>query len=219
MQVKGVIFDLDGVITDTIRFHYQAWVKVTQEEGIPFSFDDYDTIRGLSREESLTHVLKGRSVNAQTAQALMTRKNNYFREMMTSLSPADILPGVREWISAARAMGIAVGVGSSSRNARDVLARLELLEAFDGVGDGYTVTNTKPAPDIFLWVAGRLNVSPANTIVIEDGAAGVIAAQRGGFTVVGLGSPHIVGKAHVITPGLADLPLKTLVERLEQQEG
>jgi beta-phosphoglucomutase len=214
MQIKGVIFDLDGVITDTIRFHYQAWVEVTREEGIPFSSDDYDSIRGLSREESLTHVLKGRSVDRETAQALMTRKNDLFRAMMTDLSPADTLPGVREWISAARAMGIRVGVGSSSRNARDVLARLELLDAFDAIGDGYTVVNTKPAPDIFLWVAGSLNVYPANTIVIEDGEAGVIAAKRGGFYVVGLGSPHIVGEAHMVTPSLADLPLETLAERL-----
>lgn len=215
MRLDGIIFDLDGVITDTIRFHYAAWQRLAQEEGILFSEQAYDGIRGLSREESLARILKGKTVDQHHAIQMMTRKNDYFREMMTGLTPEDTLPGVREWISASRRMGMRIGVGSSSRNARDVLHRLELVEAFDAIGDGYTVTNTKPAPDIFLWVAGRLNVSPANTVVVEDGEAGILAAKAGGFWVVGLGKGEVVGQAHLVTASLADVPLESLSERLK----
>jgi beta-phosphoglucomutase len=213
-QIQGVIFDLDGVITDTIRLHYQAWERLLREEGLPFSPQEYDGIRGLSREESLERVLQGRTLEPAAAQAWMKRKNRYFRDLMTQLRPEDTLPGVREWISAARRMGIAIGIGSSSRNARDVLTRLALIDAFDAIGDGYTVRNTKPAPDIFLWVAGRLNIFPAQTVVVEDGEAGILAAKTGGFKVVGVGKPEVVAQADIITPTLADLPLDTLSERL-----
>ncbi len=210
----GLIFDLDGVLADTNHLHYQSWSQLAQEEQFPMTQADYDTIRGLAREDGLKRLLRGRDLDQAAATDWLTRKNNYFRTLMQSLSPDDILPGVMDWIQAARDMGMAVGLGSASRNARDVLIYLGLDQAFDGIGDGVTVTNIKPAPDIFLWVAGRMNVTPARTLIIEDSEAGVRAAHAGGFRVVGVGIKALVRDADLYLPSLADLSLMEACERL-----
>jgi beta-phosphoglucomutase len=215
--LDGLIFDLDGVLTDTNRLHFESWSRLAEEEHLlPFTQDDYDAMRGLSRHDGLRRLLKGREVDAHTASDWMERKNRYFRTLMQSLSPDDILPGVLEWIAAAREQGVAVGLGSASRNARDVLVQLGLDQVFDAIGDGHTVTHIKPAPDVFLWVAGRMNVSPNRTLVIEDSAAGVRAAHAGGFYVVGVGVEALVREAHLYTPTLADLPFDTACDQLRR---
>jgi beta-phosphoglucomutase len=218
--IDGLIFDLDGVLTDTNRLHFESWSRLAQEENLlPFTQEDYDAMRGLSRQDGFRRILKGQEVDQQTAAAWMDRKNHYFRTLMQSLSPDDILPGVLEWMAAARDIGIAVGLGSASRNARDVLVHLQLDQAFDAIGDGNTVTHIKPAPDIFLWVAGRMNVSPKRILVIEDSAAGVQAALAGGFLVTGVGVEALVSGAHLYTPTLADLSFESACQRLVQMQG
>ena len=214
MAIKGFIFDLDGVITDTAELHYLSWKRLADEEGLPFTREDNEQLRGVSRRESLNRLLKGRPIDEETAQAWMTRKNGYYRDYLKQLTPADQLPGVREFLHDARARGILLGLGSASRNARDVLERLELSAAFDAVGDGNSVVNTKPAPDLFLWVAGRLNVTPREAAVFEDAEAGIDAALAGGFWAVGVGSAN-VDHAHVVVPSLGATRVEVILEELK----
>lgn len=215
MPVRGFIFDLDGVITDTAEFHYLAWQRLADEEGLPFTRQDNEALRGVSRRESLNRLLKGKQIDEDTAQVYMERKNRYYREYLQQMTPADLLPGVDTFLQDARAVGIKLGIGSASKNARDALEKLEILPYFEAVGDGYSVVNTKPAPDLFLWTAGRLDVPPYEAVVFEDAEAGIDAALAGGFWTVGVGSSN-VRHAHMVVPGLASLTVNDLLSRLNQ---
>jgi beta-phosphoglucomutase len=144
LDIHAFIFDLDGVITDTAEFHYRAWQQLADEEGIPFTREDNDQLRGVSRRESLNRILKGRPIEEATAQAWMTRKNDYYLILLNDLAPQDALPGVAEFLDEAGSRGIKIGLGSASKNARMALDKLNLLNKFDAIGDGYSVVNNKP---------------------------------------------------------------------------
>ncbi len=212
-EIRAFIFDLDGVITDTADYHFLAWKRLAEEENIPFTRQDNEQLLGVSRRESLNRMLRGRPIDEDTAQAWMQRKNDYYQEHLQHLTAADRLPGVTTFLHEARSAGLLLGVGSASKNTRDVLKRLELLDFFDAVGDGHSVVNTKPAPDVFLWVAGRLNVSPVQAVVFEDAKAGIEAALNGGFWAVGVGSAT-VSQAHVSIPKLGQTSVREVVEQL-----
>ncbi|MBC7871605.1 MAG: beta-phosphoglucomutase [Chitinophagaceae bacterium] len=217
MDIKAFIFDLDGVITDTAELHYQAWTQLAQQEGLTFSREINERLRGVTRRVSLQIMLdeSGRTIDEATAEVWMTRKNEAYRAMLHDLTPADALPGVPEFLREARAAGIKIGLGSASRNARDVLTSLQLIDAFDAIGDGNSVVNSKPAPDLFVWVAGALGISPAAGLVFEDAEAGVEAALAGGFRVVGIGSAN-VDKAHFVVPGIKALTVAEVISRLSK---
>jgi beta-phosphoglucomutase len=192
----GFIFDLDGVITDTAEYHYRSWQRLADELGIPFSREDNDALRGVPRRRSLELVLKGKALPEDEMQRLMTLKNDYYRAFLTEVTPDGLLPGVGDALGAARAAGIRIGLGSASKNARDVLERLGVMGLFDAIGDGNSVVNQKPAPDLFVWVAGALRLPPNQCVVFEDAEAGVDAAKTGGFWTVGIGPVERVGHAH-----------------------
>jgi beta-phosphoglucomutase len=216
VTIRAFIFDLDGVITDTAEFHYLAWKQLADAEHIPFTREDNDQLRGVSRRESLNRMLKGRRIDEVTAQAWMERKNDYYRQFLETLTPEHRLPGVSEFLTEARQMNMVLGIGSASKNARDVLTRLELLEFFNAIGDGYSVVNTKPAPDLFIWVAGRLNISPPEGVVFEDAEAGVKAALSGGFHTVGIGSAN-VADAEMVVSGLGAISPGDVLQKLSAQ--
>lgn len=211
--IRAFIFDLDGVITDTAEFHFLAWKQLADEEGIPFTREDNEQLRGVSRRESLNRMLKGRPIDEATAQAWMERKNDYYRKFLETITPENVLPGVPHFLNEAKDAGIKLGIGSASKNAQDVLARLQLLAIFDAIGDGYSVINTKPAPDLFIWVAGRLNVPPNEAVVFEDAEAGVDAALAGGFYAVGIGTAN-VQKAHLVASGLGAITVNDVLNRM-----
>ena len=196
MTPTGFIFDLAGVITDTAEYHYRSWQRLADELSIPFSREDNDALRGVPRRRSLELVLKGRTLPEDEMQRLMTLKNDYYRAFLTEVTPDGLLPGVGDFLNAARAAGIRIGLGSASKNARDVLERLGVMALFDAIGDGNSVTNQKPAPDLFVWVAGALRLPPERCVVFEDAEAGIDAAKAGGFWTVGLGPAERVGHAH-----------------------
>lgn len=205
MAIQAFIFDLDGVLTDTAEYHYQSWQQLADEEGIPFTRADNDHLRGISRRQSLDKLLNGRQLPEATKAEWMARKNAYYRRYLHQLSEQDILPGALDFLHRAAEHGIKLGVGSASRNAHDVLKALHIHHLFDAIGDGASVENPKPAPDLFLWVAGRLDVNPAHAIVFEDAESGIEAALLGGFWTVGIGDANI-HKAHLHAPhGLRDL--------------
>ncbi len=215
LDIRALIFDLDGVLTDTAEFHYLAWKRMADEEGIPFTRQDNEALRGVSRRESLARILKGRPIEEPVAQVWMTRKNDYYQAYLEGITPADILPGIPQLLDSAKATGLGLGVASASRNARGVLERLGLTHYFDAIGDGYCVANTKPAPDLFVWVAGRLDVHPDQAVVFEDAEAGIDAALAGGFHAVGVGrSP--VGHAHLVFQNTSDITLDRVFDGLSQ---
>lgn len=208
------IFDLDGVLTDTAEYHYRAWKRLADENGLPFTREDNDQLRGVDRRESLRRLLKGKTVPAEQFEAWMTLKNDYYRAFLTEITPTDLLPGVAQFLGEARELGIKLGVASASKNARDVIHNLGILSLLDAIGDGYSVTNPKPAPDLFVWVAGRLNTPPAQTVVFEDAEAGIDAALAGGMFAVGIGPESRIGKAHVVLSGFEGVTARDLLKRL-----
>lgn len=210
---RGLIFDLDGVITDTAEYHYRAWKRLADEEGVPFTREDNEQLRGVSRRESLTRMLKGRPIDEATAQDWMRRKNEYYQAFLQDVTPDDRLPGVTRFLQEARDAGLKVAIGSASRNTKVVLGRLGLLETFNAVGDGYSVVNSKPAPDLFVWVAGAMSLPVDTCVVFEDAEAGVDAALAGGFKAVGVGMSK-VQHAHLTLPGLEDADLNEILANL-----
>lgn len=200
--IAGVIFDLDGVLTDTSELHYLAWQQLADEEGIEFDREANEAMRGLPRRESLLCILGNRSATEEQIQDMMERKNCYFVEMIQNVTPAYLLPGVADLLQELRAAGIKVALGSSSKNAQTVIERLGIAEHFDAIADGYSVSQPKPAPDLFLYAAQQLGLSPSQCVVVEDAAAGVEAALAAGMRAIGLGPVQRVGKAHVVLPSL-----------------
>ncbi len=215
-RIRGFIFDLDGVLTDTAEYHYRGWKRLADEEGIPFTREDNEALRGVSRRESLMRMLKGRTYPEEKLQEMMERKNRYYVESIKSISPRDLLPGAQELLEELRAAGIKIAIGSASKNARDVLQRLGIANLIDAVADGYSVTKQKPAPDLFLFAAKELGLPPDECVVVEDAKAGIEAAQAGGFRTIGLGPPSRVGKADIVLPSLEGVKLDRLLEKLEK---
>jgi beta-phosphoglucomutase len=215
VDIRAFIFDLDGVITDTAEYHYLSWKRLAEEEGLPFTRQDNEALRGVSRRESLRRLLKGNQIDEATMQTWMQRKNEYYVNYLNRITPHDLLPGIAQLLHEAKSAGVKIAVASASRNARTVLERLHVLDLFEAVGDGYSVVNTKPAPDLFIWTAGRLNVSPPSAVVFEDAEAGVEAALNGGFWAVGIGTAN-VDKAHIVVPNTSELQFNQILDRLRK---
>lgn len=212
MTVRGLIFDLDGVITDTAELHYQAWQRMADESGLPFDRQANEALRGISRRESLGRVLGARTVSEAEAADLMDRKNGYYRELLQTLTPNDVLPGAIELVEAARERGLRVALASASRNAREVLDRLAIADRFDAVRDGHTVEAAKPAPDLFLSAAAALGLPPGDCVVFEDAADGVAAAHAAGMAAVGIGPAERVGDAEMVLDDLSEANLDAIVQ-------
>jgi beta-phosphoglucomutase len=207
----GLIFDLDGVLTDTEEFHYRSWQRLADDLGVPFSRAASHELRGRSRADALDLFLAGRSVGRAERENLLVRKNELFLAQIADLGPDDLAPGALRLLRDARAEGVGLGMASSSRNARLVCRRLGILEYFTAFVDGCSGLRPKPCPDAFLWAAGRLGLAPAGCVVVEDSAAGVRAGLAGGFGVVGLGPPDRVEGAHLVLPGLEGVALADLL--------
>jgi beta-phosphoglucomutase len=205
--IAAVLFDLDGVITDTAEQHYQAWQRLADEEGLAFDRAANDALRGVSRAESLALILGDTPVTDEQRKEMMARKNSYYIASLAALSPSDSLPGARELVERCKARGLRVAVASSSRNARTVLDALEMRDEFDAIADGASVERAKPAPDLFLHAAALVGVAPEACAVLEDASSGVEAALAAGMRAVGIGPPERVGHAHLRFDTVADVDL------------
>ena len=210
---RAVIFDLDGVITDTAEFHYLGWQRLADEEGLTFDRATNEALRGLSRRESLLALLGGTSVSEAELERMMEAKNSYYVASLETMSPQDTLPGAVDVVVDARRRGLKLAIGSSSKNARMVLDKLELTDMFDAIADGHTVEDAKPAPDLFLAAAQLLDVAPQECVVIEDAASGVDAALAAGMTAIGIGPTERVGHAHHRFDTVADVDLEEVLRR------
>ena len=188
-KYQGVICDLDGVICFTDKYHYQAWKQVADDIGVYFDEQINNRLRGVSRMESLDIILEksSRAYTAEEKEELARRKNDLYRSLLSNMSPADLTQEVRQTLEALRAAGLALAIGSSSKNTRYILERLGLKDFFDAVSDGTNIQRSKPDPQVFTMAAEFLGLPASQCLVVEDAEAGIRAASAGGFDSAGLG--------------------------------
>ncbi|WP_406666885.1 beta-phosphoglucomutase [Gallaecimonas sp. GXIMD1310] len=213
MPVQAVIFDLDGVITDTAHFHFLAWQALARELGVAFDEQDNEALKGIDRMGSLRAILaKGAIELSEHEQlSLAEQKNRHYLQLVQQMGPEDVLPGVDAMLTLLAQEGIATGVASASKNARLVLERLNLLERFAYVADAAKVTNPKPHPEVFLTVADALNVPAGHCLGVEDAAAGVQAIKAAGMRAVGIGDRAVLAQADWVYASPAQVPLASLL--------
>ena len=210
---KAIIFDLDGVLTDTSEYHYRAWKRLADEEGIPFTKEENDKyLRGVARRESLMYIIRGRTYSEAQIQEMMDRKNRYYVESINSMTPNDLVEGGRDLLNEIRAAGIKVAIASSSKNCHTVLERLEIVSLFDGIADGYSVVNTKPAPDLFVYAAGLVQVNTPDCLGVEDADAGIEAIKTAGMQALGIGPKERFHRADKVLPTLASMHLADMLD-------
>lgn len=196
-NLKGIIFDLDGVITFTDNYHYRGWKKVADEKGIYFDEVINNRLRGVSRMESLEIILEryDGQLTPQEKEEMAERKNGYYREYLADMSPADMSAEVKETLDTLRERGYKLAIGSSSKNAKFILERIGMGDYFDAISDGTNISKSKPDPEVFLMAADMISFAPAECLVVEDAEAGVDAALAGGFPCAAIGDATGCGKA------------------------
>jgi beta-phosphoglucomutase len=203
-RFKAVIFDLDGVITDTARFHYLAWKRLADSIEAPFDEAFNEALKGVDRMGSLELILARapRAFSAQEKLGLADAKNLHYQELVATMTPADLLPGALRALEEVRAAGLKIGLASVSKNAFTVLDRLGIRGRFDDVVDAATITNSKPHPEIFLTAASHLGVAPADCLGVEDAAAGVASIKDAGMRAVGVGDAQVLARADYVIPSM-----------------
>ncbi|MFR4351269.1 MAG: beta-phosphoglucomutase [Roseburia sp.] len=218
MATKGFIFDLDGVIVFTDRFHYQAWKQMADRIGIYFDETINNRLRGVSRMESLEIILEryeGKPLSAEEKEQLAEEKNETYRRLLNSMMPGDVSDEVRATLAALKDAGYLLAIGSSSKNAKFILERVALTGAFDAISDGTNITRSKPDPEVFLKAAEFLGLQAAECGVIEDAYAGIDAAKVANMTAIAIGDATSYEKADFRLSTFADL--QKVAEELRTQ--
>lgn len=206
-RYEGVIFDLDGVICFTDKYHYQAWKAVADEIGVYFDETINNRLRGVSRMDSLEIILERaeRAYTPEEKEALAEKKNDLYRRLLGNMSPADLSGEVKRTMDALRAVGIRLAIGSSSKNTKFILERIGLSGYFDAISDGTNIQRSKPDPQVFQMAAEFLGLEPGCCLVVEDAEAGIRAARAGGFDSAGLGEAAACGLATYAMQSFGDL--------------
>ena len=203
-EMRAAIFDLDGVIVDTAKYHYLAWKRLANELGFDFTETDNERLKGVSRVRSLEILLEigGLSLDDESKSQFAARKNDWYVDYISQMDASEILPGVTEYVQSIRAQGVKTAIGSASKNTPLILDRLGIASLFDAVVDGNKVSKAKPDPEVFLRAAEELDIPPAQCVVFEDAEAGIEAALRAGMGTVGIGKPAVLKEAEVVIPGI-----------------
>ena len=206
-QIKAIIFDLDGVICSTDQYHYLAWKKLADRLGIYFDERVNQKLRGVSRMESLEIILGERSgeFSEMEKRALAEEKNHIYREYLSSMTPDDLSEETRMTLETLRSRGYLLGIGSSSKNTKQILSQLGLGDFFDAIADGTQITYSKPDPEVFLLAAEKLGVEPEEALVIEDADSGIQAAYAGAFRAIGIRTPENQPDSEISIKRLANL--------------
>ncbi len=208
-EMRAAIFDLDGVIVDTAKYHYLAWKRLANECGFDFTEADNERLKGVSRTQSLEILLQigGLTLDSATKAEMAAQKNEWYVEFIRHMGPAEILPGAIDYLKGIRSAGVKTALGSASKNAPLLLDRLGISVLFDVIVDGNKVARAKPDPEVFLRAAAELSIPPASCVVFEDAEAGIEAAHRAGMGAVGIGSPFTLREADIVVPGLRELAI------------
>ncbi|OIJ15747.1 beta-phosphoglucomutase [Anaerobacillus arseniciselenatis] len=212
LPVKACIFDLDGVIVDTAKYHYLAWRRLANELGFDFSEEDNERLKGVSRMDSLNILLEigGVQLDEARKEELAKKKNEWYVELIAHMDDKEILAGTTQFLTELQKVGVKIALGSASKNAKTILKRIGLMEMFDVIIDGTDISKAKPDPEVFLLGAEALKVEPSACVVFEDAVSGVEAALSAGMRVVGVGSKETLYKANDVVSSLAEMTLDRL---------
>lgn len=217
-KLKAVIFDLDGVITDSAKYHYLAWKELADELDIPFDEEYNEKLKGVSRMESLELILKNGKVcdsyTQEEKEAMAEKKNDNYKELIKQITPADILPGIMSFLKELKEKDVKIALASVSKNAPFILKQLQLESYFDYIADAATVPNAKPFPDIFLAGMNEFNLKPEECVGVEDARTGIEAIHRAGMKAVGVGTPSEMEEADLLLT-TAELKLQTILETFQ----
>lgn len=212
-QLKAALFDLDGVIVDTAKYHYLAWKKLADREGIYFDERINERLKGISRMASLEIILErsSRNYSDEEKQKMAELKNSWYLEMIGRLKPDEILPGVIEFLNSLKVNGIKSAVCSASKSALFIIDKLGITKYFDTIVGGHDITKSKPDPEVFLIAAERLNVHPGECVVFEDAYAGIEGAKKAGMKTVGLGDPDVLTNADVVYRDMTEVTFEKVM--------
>ncbi|KQS46543.1 beta-phosphoglucomutase [Flavobacterium sp. Leaf359] len=218
MKTKAFIFDLDGVIVDTAKYHYLAWQKIANQLGIEFTPEHNEELKGVSRVRSLELILQLGKIEAsqEDKDKWLTQKNEDYLSYLVDMDNSELLPGVLPVLRYLKERKQLIALGSASKNARPILEKTGIIHYFDAIVDGNDVSNAKPDPEVFLRAAELLNTAPENAIIFEDSVAGIQAANIANMTSVGIGEAKILHEADYIFPDFTHIEtnfIETLVNK------
>lgn len=210
--IQACLFDLDGVLVDTAVYHYKAWKRLANTMGFDFTEAQNEQLKGVSRVESLNKILAWGKVEKSEAEReeLAALKNGWYVEMINKMTPAEVLPGTVDFLTAIHQAGYKLALGSASKNSATILEKTNLAHFFDEIVDGNGVTKSKPDPEVFLKGAELLGFKPNECVVFEDAVAGVEAAKRGGMKAIGIGEKSVLTDADLVVSGLDKLSVEDL---------
>jgi beta-phosphoglucomutase len=216
ISIKACLFDMDGVIVDTARFHFLAWQRLAESLSIPFTEVENEQLKGVSRVDSLERILSwgGLTLNNEKKLELMELKNRWYLEYAEAVGPSDLMPGVLNLLQELQQQGVKIGLGSSSKNAIMILDRLGIQSFFDVIIDGNKTHLSKPHPEVFERGARELKLQPSEIVVFEDASSGVAAAKAGGFYCIGIGDPEVLAAADAVVPDLNGMSIARMHELL-----
>lgn len=211
-DIKACLFDLDGVIVDTAKYHYLAWKRLANELGFEFTKEQNERLKGVSRMKSLDILLEigGLSFDEKTKENLAEKKNKWYVEYISKMDSTEILPGVIDFLNSLKKNNIKIALGSVSKNSKIILENTGITHYFDAIIDGTKITHAKPHPEVFLKGAEELGISPKHCVVFEDAQAGIEAAINAGMHSIGVGSPKILGKADFVISSFEEMTIDKL---------
>lgn len=219
MSNKGFIFDLDGVIVDTARYHFLAWRRLANSVGVDFTEDQNEQLKGVSRVKSLEKILTWGNIELpdNTFKELMAKKNNDYMEYVHQMNESEILPDVVKILDHLTSINQPIALGSASQNARTILKKVNLYHSFDAIVDGTNVTKAKPDPEVFLRAASLLNMPPEKCIVFEDSVSGIRAANTANMTSIGIGDKEVLHEADYVFNDFTEISANFLNNLLENE--
>lgn len=216
-KTKAFIFDLDGVIVDTAKYHFLAWKKLADNLGIEFTHDDNEKLKGVSRVRSLDLILElgNQTASQEEKNKWLVEKNELYLSFLVNMDSNELLPGVEKTLNYLKSKGQKIALGSASKNARPILEKTGIMPLFDAIVDGNDVSNAKPDPEVFLQAAQKLNAENKDSIVFEDSVAGVQAANIANMISVGIGSADVLNEANYIFADFNEFDTKFLDSLIE----
>ena len=217
MGKKAFIFDLDGVIVDTAKYHYLAWKELSEKLGFEFTIEQNELLKGVSRIRSLEILLEIGNIHLEeaTKTKLLREKNEQYLKYIAKMDQEEILPGITDVLHYLKSAHIPFALGSASKNARLILERLDLISLFDAIVDGNDVSTAKPDPEVFLIAAQKLGVMPEDCIVVEDAQAGIQAANRAGMTSLGIGDKKVLNESNFVLKDTSELTIEYISQLID----